>query len=68
MVDLGTLGGGARYSEAYSINALGQIAGYSYTPDNTRWHAVLWQPDGAIAISARSAAIFLGVGGQRCGT
>jgi probable HAF family extracellular repeat protein len=48
MVDLGTLGGGARYSEAYSMNALGQIAGYSYTPDNTRWHAVLWQPNGAI--------------------
>ena len=48
MVDLGTLGGGARYSEPYSINALGQIAGYSYTPDNTRWHAVLWQPNGAI--------------------
>ncbi|HEX4524173.1 MAG TPA: PKD domain-containing protein [Casimicrobiaceae bacterium] len=48
MVDLGTLGGTGRFSEPFSINALGQVAGYSYTADNTRWHAVVWQPGGAI--------------------
>ena len=41
MVDLGTLGG--RYSEAWGLNARGQVVGYSTTATGAS-HAVLWSP------------------------
>jgi probable HAF family extracellular repeat protein len=45
-IDLGTLGGS--YSFANGINDLGQVVGYSDTPDNSSLHAFLVTPqDGA---------------------
>ena len=48
MVDLGTLPGGS-YSEAFAINDVGQVVGFSYNDQSTCtafdgcWHAFLWQ-------------------------
>jgi len=40
-IDLGTLGGTNSYG--YGINDLGQVVGYSYLPNNSTYHAFLWQ-------------------------
>jgi probable HAF family extracellular repeat protein len=41
--DLGMLGGD--FSYAYGINHVGQVVGYSHTPDNSR-HAFITGPNG----------------------
>jgi probable HAF family extracellular repeat protein len=46
MSDLGTLGGSNSY--AYAISRTGLIAGASFTPDDSAYHAVIWQNGGIV--------------------
>src|SRR6266700_141049 len=46
MQDLGTLGG--NFSQAQSINASGEVVGYSSLADNTTYHAFLWTEAGGM--------------------
>ena len=46
MIDIGTLGG--TYSVATSINASGQMVGYSYTTGNVGTDAFLYTPSGGM--------------------
>ena len=41
MQDLGTLPGGS-YSQAYAINNLGQVVGWSYLDGGSNQHAFVW--------------------------
>ncbi|MBI3476088.1 MAG: hypothetical protein HY010_10175 [Acidobacteria bacterium] len=60
-LDLGNLGG--HYAEAFAINNLGQVVGYSVLADKSTYHAFLWSSDtgmhdlGALGAGSQANAI-----------
>ncbi|HEX6811792.1 MAG TPA: hypothetical protein VF384_09245 [Planctomycetota bacterium] len=58
ITNLGTIGGG-RFSMAFGINDLGQIAGYSEVLSTTTlWHAFLWGTSGMVDLTPATADTF----------